>query len=87
MLEFGLTEEEAKEATELLGDNFFFERSHEKRRSVLHLGQKFFAVVEGSEAMDWIWQVCPEFQCITVHEYVVVELDRKLAIWCILKWC
>jgi len=88
MVALGLTEQEANRTVDLLVKNLHLGGPNINRCSVIHLGRQYFAVVERSEAMEWIWYNFPDFRCVTVYEYVVVELETiRQAALCKLRWC
>ena len=88
MQALGLTPEEVEKTVGLMVGNLDFIFKGTDKRPVLHIGRQYFAVVEKSDAMDWLWCIFPDFRCVSVHEYVVVELGslHQAAIYK-MRWC
>ena len=84
----GLTLEQADKTVDLLVKNLNYGRGNLDLQTVLHIEDLFFAVVEDSLASDWIWDAYPEFRCITLVHYMIVEMESpKAALHLKLAWC
>jgi len=89
MIDLGLNQDEADKAVDWFADNLFLDQSLKNDRGLVsHLGRQYFAVVERSEAMQWLITNYPSFYWTAIHEYMVVELETMdQAVLFKLRWC